>query len=99
MPPPSFITSSSCMSKHVLYVGGLSKAVSDEQLKALFVQYGPVNRTWVIRHKASGKSAGYGFVEMNSGEEALSALSALEDALVNGDCLQLHSTPYVSLTA
>lgn len=84
------------MGKRVLYVGGLSETVSDQQLKAIFVQFGPVTRAWIIRHKHSGKSAGYGFVEMNSGEEALNAVLALEGSLVNGDCLRLYVTPYPS---
>lgn len=84
------------MGKRVLYVGGLSENVSDEQLKVLFMQYGPVTRALVIRHKHSGKSAGYGFVEMNSGEEALNAVLALEGVRVNGDCLRLYVTPYPS---
>jgi RNA recognition motif-containing protein len=79
-----------------LYVGGLSQHVTDEQLKALFVPFGPVARAWIIRHKHSGRSAGYGFVEMNSGEEALNAVLALEGALVNGDCLRLYVTPSAS---
>jgi RNA recognition motif-containing protein len=84
------------MSNRVLYVGGLSSAISDDQLKALFVPYGSVIRAWIIRHKHTGKSAGYGFVEMTSGEEALHAVLSLEGALVNGDCLRLYVTPYAS---
>ncbi len=81
------------MSTRILYVGGLSQAVSDDELKALFLQYGPVLRAWIVRHKHTGKSAGYGFVEMPSGEEALNAVLSLEGALVNGDCLRLYVTP------
>lgn len=84
------------MSKRVLYVGGLSDATSDYQLRDLFGAYGVVARAYVVRHKHSGKSAGYGFVEMGSGEQALSAVIALEGALFEGNCLRLYVTPYVS---
>ncbi|ALA58662.1 hypothetical protein NITMOv2_2246 [Nitrospira moscoviensis] len=87
------------VSKRVLYVGGLSETVSDEQLKVLFAHYGVVMRAYVIRHKHSGRSAGYGFVEMNSGEAALKAVLGLEGARVNGDCLRLYVTPYASAAA
>lgn len=84
------------MGKRVLYVGGLSESISDCQLRELFSTYGVVARAYIIRHKHSGKSAGYGFVEMGSGEQALQAVVALEGALYNGNCLRLYVTPYVS---
>lgn len=84
------------MGKRVLYVGGLSDATSDYQLRDLFGSYGEVARAYVVRHKHSGKSAGYGFVEMGSGEQALNAVVALEGALFDGNCLRLYVTPYVS---
>jgi len=84
------------MGKRVLYVGGLSESISDCQLRELFSTYGVVARAYIIRHKHSGKSAGYGFVEMGSGEQALQAVVALEGALYNGNCLRLYVTHYVS---
>jgi RNA recognition motif-containing protein len=84
------------MSKRVLYVGGLSDTVSDCQLRDLFGQYGLVARAHVVRHKHSGKSAGYGFVEMSSGEQALNAVVALEGIEFNGACLRLYVTPYAA---
>jgi RNA recognition motif-containing protein len=84
------------MGKRVLYVGGLSDTTSDCQLRDLFGTYGVVARAYVVRHKHSGRSAGYGFVEMGSGEQALSAVVALEGALFDGNCLRLYITPYAS---
>jgi RNA recognition motif-containing protein len=84
------------MSKRIVYVGGLSDATSDYQLRDLFGAYGTVARAYIIRHKHSGKSAGYGFVEMGSGEQALSAVGALEGALFEGNCLRLYVTPHAS---
>jgi RNA recognition motif-containing protein len=55
-----------------------------------------VARVHVVRHKHSGKSAGYGFVEMASGEQALEAVVALEGTQYDGNCLRLYVTPYLS---
>ena len=87
------------MSNCILYVGGLAEATSDCQLHDLFGTYGAVVRVHVIRHKHSGKSAGYGFVEMGSGEQARHAVSSLEGALFAGNCLRLYITTYVSILA
>ena len=84
------------MSKRVLYVGDLSATTSDYQLRDLFGPYGVVAHAYIVRHKHNGKSVGYGFVEMGSGEQAMSAVVALEGALFNGNCLQLYVTPYIS---
>jgi RNA recognition motif-containing protein len=84
------------MSKRIVYVGGFSDTTSDCQLRDLFGAYGTVAHAYIIRHKHSGKSAGYGFVEMGSSEQALSAVVALEGALFEGNCLRLYVTPYVS---
>ncbi|MBI5672100.1 MAG: RNA-binding protein [Nitrospirae bacterium] len=67
------------MSNCILYVGGLAEATSDCQLRDLFGAYGAVVHVHVIRHKHSGKSAGYGFVEMGSGEQARHAVSWYPD--------------------
>ena len=84
------------MSKRVLYVDSLAATTSNYPLRDLFGPYGVVAHTYIVRHKHNGKSAGYGFVEIGLGEQALSAVVALEGALFNGNCLQLYVTPYVS---
>ncbi|MBH0201457.1 MAG: RNA-binding protein [Nitrospira sp.] len=87
------------MSNCILYVGGLADATSDGQLCDLFGPYGAVVRVHVVRYKHSGKSAGYGFVEMGSGEQARHAVSALEGASFAGNSLRLYVTPYASILA
>jgi RNA recognition motif-containing protein len=87
------------MSNCILYVGGLEEATSDCQLRDLFGTYGTVVRVHVIRHKHSEKSAGYGFVEMGSGEQARHAVSSLEGALFAGNYLRLYVTTYASILA
>jgi len=84
------------MGKRVLYVGGLSDSISDGQLRTLFGKFGLVTRAYIVRHKHSGKSAGYGFVEMGSGEQALEAVAALEGTEFDSNCLRLYVTPYAS---
>jgi RNA recognition motif-containing protein len=84
------------MSRCVLYVGGLAESTSDCQLRDLLGAYGTVARAFVVRHKYSGKSAGYGFVEMGSPKQAVDAVVALEGALFEGHSLRLYITPYVS---
>jgi RNA recognition motif-containing protein len=84
------------MAKRVLYVGGLSESVSDCNLRDLLSTYGLVARAHVVRHKHSGKSAGYGFVEMGSSEQALEAVVALEGTQYDGGWLLLYLTHYPS---
>lgn len=84
------------MGKRILYVGGLSDVVSDLQLRDLFSGYGLVTRAYIVRHKHSGRSAGYGFVEMGSGEQALDAVVALEGTEFAGNALRLYVTPYTT---
>ena len=57
-----------------LYVGGLNYAVDDTTLKSLFEEAGNVESAKVITDFASGRSKGFGFVEMSSSEEAEKAI-------------------------
>ena len=58
-----------------LYVGNLPYTTVDADLQTLFSQAGTVKSAQVIRDRASGRSKGFGFVEMSSTEEAQSAIS------------------------
>lgn len=57
-----------------LYVGGLPYATTDAELKDAFAQCGNVTSAVIIMDKMSGRSKGFGFVEMSSDEEAQSAI-------------------------
>ncbi len=85
------------MNKRVVYVGGLPKTTSDHQLRDLLGAYGTVSHAHVVKHKHSGKSAGYGFVEMSSSEQASNAVVALEGVVLEGGCLRLYIVPYASI--
>lgn len=67
-----------------LYVGNLSYNTSDSELEALFESYGPVQSAQVIVDRDTGRSKGFGFVEMGSDEAALSAIDALNGQEING---------------
>ena len=84
------------MGKRILYVGGLPDKVSDCELREIFNSYGLVARAYVVRFKHTGKSAGYGFVEMGSGEQALHAVVALAGTKWHGHPLRLYVTPYAN---
>ena len=60
-----------------LYVGNLGYDVNDADLEQLFSQHGAVVSANVIVDKMSGRSKGFGFVEMSSEEEAQAAIAAL----------------------
>ncbi len=67
-----------------LFVGGIPYAVRDEELKEFFAQAGSVSSAQVIMDKFSGRSKGFGFVEMSSDEEADKAIATLNGASMGG---------------
>lgn len=60
-----------------LYVGNLSYNVGDENLAQMFAQCGTVESARIVMDRDSGRSKGFGFVEMSSDEEASSAIEKL----------------------
>jgi RNA recognition motif-containing protein len=60
-----------------LYVGNLSYSVSSSDLEEMFSSYGTVQSAQVISDRESGRSKGFGFVEMGSDDEAQAAIRAL----------------------
>ena len=60
-----------------LYVGNLSYGVSSSDLEEMFSSYGTVQSAQVISDRESGRSKGFGFVEMGSDDEAQAAIRAL----------------------
>jgi RNA recognition motif-containing protein len=67
-----------------LYVGGLSYSTTSEGLREFFAQCGNVLSATVITDRFSGQSRGFGFVEMNSAEEAQTAISQLNGRDLDG---------------
>ena len=60
-----------------LYVGSLSYDLSEEDLKSAFEEYGEVTSAKIISDRYSGRSKGFGFIEMTSDEEAKAAIEGL----------------------
>jgi RNA recognition motif-containing protein len=60
-----------------LYVGNLGYTVSSSDLEALFASFGTVESAQVIEDRDSGRSKGFGFVEMSSDQEAQAAIQGL----------------------
>ena len=67
-----------------IYVGNLSWQMTDEDLRTLFEQYGSVTSANIVKDKVSGRSKGFGFVEMPDETEAQNALSSLYESEVLG---------------
>lgn len=73
-----------------LYVGGLPFKTGDDELNSLFASYGKVNSAKVIKDKFSGRSRGFGFVEMENDNEALTAISKLNGTDYEGRKLTVN---------
>jgi cold-inducible RNA-binding protein len=73
-----------------LYVGNLSYNVTSSELEQIFSQYGTVKSAQVIADKFTGRSKGFGFVEMKSDEEAKSAIQGLNLKEHDGRCMTVN---------
>ena len=67
-----------------MYVSNLSFHTTDEDLRKLFAQYGTVSSAKVITDRETGRSRGFGFVEMESDKEANEAMKNLNNKEVEG---------------
>ena len=67
-----------------IFVSNLSFRINDEDLKQAFADYGAVNSAKVIKDNFSGRSRGFGFVEMTNDEEAAKAIEELNNAEFDG---------------
>ena len=73
-----------------LYVGNLTYGVTDSQLEQLFAPHGTVQSAQVIMDRDTGRSKGFGFVEMGSDQEAKAAIAALNGKEVDGRALTVN---------
>jgi RNA recognition motif-containing protein len=73
-----------------IYVGGLPYSATEEQLTELFGTHGTVRSARVITDKFTGKSRGFGFVEMATDEEAQRAIAALNATQMGGRTLTVN---------
>jgi len=73
-----------------LYVGNLSYNVTDSELQELFSEFGTVESAAVIQDRMTGRSKGFGFVEMSSDAEAQAAISGLNGKDHSGRALTVN---------
>ncbi len=72
-----------------IYVSNLSFNVQDEDLREFFAEYGEVSSAKVITDKFTGKSRGFGFVEMPDNEAAQKAIAELDQASVENRTIRV----------
>src|SRR5688572_11821334 len=73
-----------------LYVGNLSYDVTDSALEQMFAAHGTVQSAQVIMDRDTGRSKGFGFVEMSNDQEAQAAIAALSGQMVGGRSLTVN---------
>ena len=73
-----------------LYVGNLSYNIRDEDLQQAFAQYGSVSSAKVMMDRDTGRSNGFGFVEMGSDAEAQSAISGMNGQALDGRAIVVN---------
>jgi RNA recognition motif-containing protein len=78
------------MSSNKLYVGGLPYSVTDDKLQEIFSAHGTVESARVITDRMTGRSRGFGFVEMSSQSEAEEATKNLNGTDLEGRSLTVN---------
>ncbi|HEX8474583.1 MAG TPA: RNA-binding protein [Pyrinomonadaceae bacterium] len=73
-----------------LYVGNLAFETSSDDLQQLFAQAGTVESSAVVEDRDTGRSRGFGFVEMSSKEEGAAAIAQFNGTEVNGRTLNVN---------
>ena len=73
-----------------LYVGNLPYTISDSELQQLFEQHGSVTSAQVVMDRDTGRSKGFGFIEMGTDAEAQAAITALHGAEFGGRTLTVN---------
>ena len=73
-----------------IYIGNLSYDMSEEDLRSSFEDHGTVDSAKIIMDRESGRSKGFGFVEMPDESEATAAIQELNEAMVNGRPLRVN---------
>ena len=73
-----------------IYVGNIAWSMTEDELNSLFSEFGAVSSAKIITDKYSGRSKGFGFVEMDNDAEAEAAIEALNDSDQNGRNLRVN---------
>ena len=73
-----------------LYVGNLSYDTTDDSLRAMFAPHGTVDSAQVVMDRETGRSKGFGFVEMSNDAEAQAAITALNGQQAGGRAIKVN---------
>jgi len=73
-----------------IYIGNLSFDTTEDQLRQAFEGFGEVSTVNIIKDKYSGEPRGFAFVEMSAKDEAMAAISGLNDQELNGRALNVN---------
>jgi RNA recognition motif-containing protein len=73
-----------------IYVGNLSYDVTDDKLSAMFQAYGTVDSAQVIIDRDTGRSKGFGFVEMSDLKQAQAAMAGLNSTEIDGRAITVN---------
>jgi cold-inducible RNA-binding protein len=73
-----------------IFVGNLDFNVSEDELRNLFAAYGAVDRVTILTDRDTGRSRGFGFVEMTNAEDGEKAIAALNGTQLSGRTLNVN---------
>ncbi|MCG8345741.1 MAG: RNA-binding protein [Chlorobiales bacterium] len=73
-----------------IYIGNLDYGVTEDDLRSAFGEFGEVSSANIISDKFTGRSKGFGFVEMPNDDEANQAIDALNDTDLNGRSIKVN---------
>ena len=73
-----------------LFIGNMSFQTTEDELRSIFEPYGATTRIQIMTDRDTGRSRGFGFVELTNDEEAAKAITALNGKEVNGRALNVN---------
>lgn len=73
-----------------IFVGNLSFNTNEDELRQMFESYGQVDRVSILTDRETGRSRGFGFVEMNSNEDGEKAIAALNGSQIGGRTINVN---------
>ena len=73
-----------------LFIGNMSFQTTEDELRTIFEPYGETTRIQIMTDRDTGRSRGFGFVELTNDEEAAKAITALNGKEVNGRALNVN---------
>lgn len=73
-----------------IYVGNLNYGITEDELREVFEKYGEVTSAKIISDKYSGRSKGFGFIEMSNDEEAKEAIENIDGTDVKGRNIKVN---------